>query len=185
MAQTNEEFDQASARCREIFAKKLKDYGASWRLMRPESVTDQLLIKANRIRCLEVKKEAWVNEGIQPEYMAIVNYGAVALIQCERSFADIVDMEAEEALASYDKYIKASTELMHDKNHDYDEAWRLMRTSSYTDVILVKLQRIKEIEDHHGRTSVSEGVESNYMDIINYALFALIKLAEAEEQEEK
>lgn len=174
---TEQEFAAAIKDCREIFEKKLKDYGAAWRILRPSSLTDQILIKASRIRSLETKGEAMVNEGIQPEFVGIVNYGVVGLIQLELGAADQVDISAEEALSLYDKWIGETTRLMFAKNHDYDEAWRLMRVSSYTDIILSKLQRTKQIEDHNGKTIISEGIDANYMDMINYALFALIKLS--------
>ena len=174
---TEQEFAAAIKDCREIFKKKLKDYGAAWRILRPSSLTDQILIKASRIRSLETKGEAMVNEGIQPEFVGIVNYGVVGLIQLELGAADQVDISAEEALSLYDKWIGETTRLMPAKNHDYDEAWRLMRVSSYTDIILSKLQRTKQIEDHNGKTIISEGIDANYMDMINYALFALIKLS--------
>ena len=174
---TEQEFATAIKDCREIFEKKLKDYGAAWRILRPSSLTDQILIKASRIRSLETKGEAMVNEGIQPEFVGIVNYGVVGLIQLELGAADQVDISAEEALSLYDKWIGETTRLMLAKNPDYDEAWRLMRVSSYTDIILSKLQRTKQIEDHNGKTIISEGIDANYMDMINYALFALIKLS--------
>ena len=173
---TNKEFEAIMAECRELFAKKLHDYGASWRILRPSSLTDQLFIKAKRIRSLEIKKESLVGEGIRPEFIALINYGIVGLIQTEKGFADTVDVTNEEALSMYDIHAKAALELMKRKNHDYDEAWRSMRVSSYTDFILTKLQRIKEIEDLNGNTLVSEGVDGNYMDIINYAVFGAIKL---------
>lgn len=173
---TNKEFEAIMAECRELFAKKLHDYGASWRILRPSSLTDQLFIKAKRIRSLEIKKESLVGEGIRPEFVALINYGIVGLIQTEKGFADTVDISSEEALELYDRYAHEALELMKRKNHDYDEAWRSMRVSSYTDFILTKLQRIKEIEDLNGETLVSEGVEGNYMDIINYAVFGAIKL---------
>ncbi|MDY4628128.1 MAG: DUF1599 domain-containing protein [Prevotella sp.] len=173
---TNKEFEAIMAECRELFAKKLHDYGASWRILRPSSLTDQLFIKAKRIRSLEIKKESLVGEGIRPEFVALINYGIVGLIQTEKGFADKVDISVEEALELYDRYAHEALELMKRKNHDYDEAWRSMRVSSYTDFILTKLQRIKEIEDLDGKTLVSEGVEGNYMDIINYAVFGAIKL---------
>lgn len=173
---TNKEFEAIMAECRELFAKKLHDYGASWRILRPSSLTDQLFIKAKRIRSLEIKKESLVGEGIRPEFVALINYGIVGLIQTEKGFADTVDISVEEALELYDRYAHEALELMKRKNHDYDEAWRSMRVSSYTDFILTKLQRIKEIEDLDGKTLVSEGVEGNYMDIINYAVFGAIKL---------
>lgn len=173
---TNKEFEAIMAECRDLFAKKLHDYGASWRILRPSSLTDQLFIKAKRIRSLEIKKESLVGEGIRPEFVALINYGIVGLIQTEKGFADTVDISVEEALQLYDRYAHEALELMKRKNHDYDEAWRSMRVSSYTDFILTKLQRIKEIEDLDGKTLVSEGVEGNYMDIINYAVFGAIKL---------
>ena len=173
---TNKEFEAIMAECRDLFAKKLHDYGASWRILRPSSLTDQLFIKAKRIRSLEIKKESLVGEGIRPEFVALINYGIVGLIQTEKGFADTVDITVDEALELYDRYANEALELMKRKNHDYDEAWRAMRVSSYTDFILTKLQRIKEIEDLGGATLVSEGVEGNYMDIINYAVFGAIKL---------
>ena len=154
MPNTKEQFEQVISLCRELFEKKLKDYGPSWRIMRPQSVTDQIFIKANRIRSLEIKGTSMVDEGIRPEFIAIVNYGVIGLIQLA---------------------------LMLAKNHDYDEAWRSMRISSYTDLILMKIYRTKQIESHGGKTLVSEGVDANYMDMINYALFGLIKLEFGEE----
>lgn len=164
------------SQCRELFEKKLKDYGSSWRIMRPESVTDQLFIKASRIRSLEIKGVSMIDEGIRPEFVAIVNYGVIGLIQLAKGFSDTTDMDAEEVLTLYDRYITETKELMYAKNHDYDEAWRSMRISSYTDLILMKIYRTKQIESHGGRTLVSEGVDANYMDMINCALFGLIKL---------
>ena len=177
---TEEQFKNVMKECRELFNKKLPDYGASWRLLRPESLTDQLLIKAKRIRSLEIKKKSLVGEGIRPEFIGLINYGIIGLIQLEHGFVDAVDMTTEEALSLYDKYAKAALELMLKKNHDYDEVWRAMRVSSYTDFILTKLVRIKEIEDINGQTLVSEGIDANYMDIINYAVFGVIKLTEKE-----
>lgn len=173
---TNEEFKQALAQCREIFSKKLYDYKPSWRMLRPSSLTDQLFIKAKRIRTLEMTGETLVGEGILPEFMALINYGIVGLIQLEKGFADKVDMSNADAMALYDHYAEQCVELMIRKNHDYGEAWRDMRVSSYTDMILTKIERIKEIEDKDGITTVSEGIDSNYMDIINYATFGVIKL---------
>ena len=175
--QTNQQFEQAIAECRGLFAKKLHDYRASWRILRPSALTDQLFIKAKRIRSLEIKQESLVGEGIRPEFVALVNYGIVGIIQVNKGFADTVDITNEEALALYDHYATEALELMKRKNHDYDEAWRGMRVSSYTDLILTKIERIKEIENLGGETLVSEGVEGNYMDIVNYAVFGLIKLA--------
>lgn len=180
MSKTEQQFDDAIQRCRTVFAAKLSDYGPSWRLMRPQSITDQIYIKANRVRSLEVKGESWVGEGILPEFIAMVNYGVIGLIQLAKGYADTKDMSADDALALYDEYIGQARQLMLAKNHDYDEAWRLMRVSSYTDLILTKLMRTKEIEDNNGMTQVSEGIDANYMDIINYAIFGIIKLTENE-----
>lgn len=176
--QTNAEFEQAIAECRDLFSSKLHDYRASWRILRPTALTDQLFIKAKRIRSLEVKKESMVGEGIRPEFIALINYGIVGLIQLEQGYADTVDISNERALELYDKHANEALELMKRKNHDYDEAWRSMRVSSYTDFILTKIERIKEIEDLQGNTLVSEGIDANYMDIINYAVFGAIKLKE-------
>ena len=169
---TNQQFDEVAALCREIFSKKLTDYGASWRILRPESVTDQIFIKANRIRSLQVKLISKVQEGIFPEFIGIVNYGIIGLIQTKVGYADEVDMTPEQALKHYDFFLQQTKELMEAKNHDYDEAWRSMRVSSYTDLILMKIYRTKEIESNKGRTLISEGVDANYMDMINYAIFA-------------
>lgn len=176
MNDTKQQFEHVIAVCRDLFAKKLHDYGPAWRILRPVSVTDQLFIKANRIRSIEIKGVALVNEGIRPEFMAIVNYGIIGLIQLELGYAEKADITNDEALALYDKYAKAALELMLVKNHDYDEAWRSMRISSYTDLILMKLYRTKQIELLAGNTLVSEGVDANYMDMINYSVFALIKI---------
>lgn len=175
---TKEQFKEALSRCRDIFSKKLYDYKPSWRMMRPSSLTDQLFIKAKRIRTLEVTGKSLVGEGILPEFMALINYGIVGLIQLERGYADKVDMSNDDAMALYDNYANQCMELMLKKNHDYGEAWRDMRVSSYTDLILTKIERIKEIEDKNGVTTVSEGIGANYMDIINYAIFGVIKLNE-------
>ena len=167
--------------CRTLFEKKLHDYGASWRILRPSSLTDQLFIKAKRIRSLEIKKISLVDEGILPEFIALINYGIVGLIQLEKGFADSVDIDVNEAMALYDRHAKEALELMLRKNHDYDEAWRAMRVSSYTDLILMKVFRTKQIEALDGDTLVSEGVDANYMDMMNYAVFGLIKLTFGEE----
>lgn len=176
MGNTKEQFEHVISLCRDLFAKKLKDYGASWRILRPQSVTDQIFIKAKRIRSIEEKGTTMVDEGIQPEFIAIVNYGIVGLIQLELGYSEGVDLSVDEVLALYDKHMNETKELMFAKNHDYDEAWRLMRISSYTDLILMKLYRTKEIESNDGKTLVSEGIDANYMDMINYSLFGLIKL---------
>ena len=173
------QFDEAIGICRKVYEAKLRDYGAAWRLMRPESVTDQILIKADRIRSLETKGEAQVNdEGILDGFIAIVNYGIIALIQLEKGYSSGKDIGVDEALALYDRLMDDTKALMLRKNHDYDEAWRKMRVSSYTDLILMKLMRTKEIEDHNGEALVSEGVDANYQDMINYAIFGIIKLTE-------
>ena len=177
---TEEQFRGVVAECRSLFEKKLHDYGASWRILRPSSLTDQLYIKAKRIRSLEVKGESLVGEGIRPEFVALINYGIVGLIQLAKGYADRVDITPTEALALYDHYAAEALALMIRKNHDYDEAWRSMRVSSYTDLILTKIERIKEIEDLDGHTLVSEGVDANYMDVINYAVFGVITLSEGE-----
>lgn len=175
---TEQQFKHAMTLCRDIFQKKLYDYKPSWRMLRPSSLTDQLFIKAKRIRSLEIKKESLVGEGIMPEFIALINYGIVGLIQLSKGFVDQIDMTNDEAMALYDSYANECLQLMLKKNHDYDEAWRGMRVSSYTDFILTKIERIKEIENHGGETLVSEGIDSNYMDIINYATFGVIKLSE-------
>jgi uncharacterized protein YbdZ (MbtH family) len=175
-ANTIEQFKAIKELCRGVYEKKMLDYGTSWRIMRPSSLTDQIFIKAKRIRTLEENGEdfAAVNEGIEPEFIGIINYCAMALIQLEMGPGEA--LAPQRALQLYDRQIDAAISLMLDKNHDYDEAWRDMRVSSFTDIILQKLLRTKEIESNHGKTIVSEGIDANYMDMINYAIFALIKL---------
>ena len=173
---TEQQYDHVSEICRDIFTKKLKDYGASWRILRPQSVTDQIFIKANRVRSIETKGVSKVDEGIRPELIAIVNYGIIGLIQLELGFSETDDISPEKALELYNKYITQAKELMLAKNHDYDEAWRTMRTQSYTDLILMKIYRTKQIEDNQGTTLISEGIDANYFDMINYAVFGLIKM---------
>lgn len=175
---TEEQFKDVLAECRTLFENKLHDYSASWRILRPSSLTDQLFIKAKRIRSIEMKKKATIEEGIRPEFMALINYGIIGLIQLEKGFVDEVDINTTEAMTLYDRHIQEVLELMLKKNHDYDEAWRMMRVSSYTDFILTKIQRMKELEDIHGQAIVSEGIDSNLMDIINYAVFGVIRLSE-------
>lgn len=177
---TEEQFKQVMAECRSLFEKKLHDYNASWRMLRPSSLTDQLLIKARRIRSIEVKGKALVEDDTRSEFVALINYGIVGLIQLELGFADSVDINNDEAMKLYDKYAKEALELMMRKNHDYNEAWRMMRVSSYTDFILTKIERVKEIENLNGGTLVSEGIDANYMDIINYSVFGVIKLTYGE-----
>jgi len=176
MVDTKEQFETIIGICRNIFDKKLKDYGPSWRIMRPESITDQIFIKAKRIRNIEINGETKVGEGIMPEFIGIVNYGVIGLIQLELGFSDTEDITVARALELYDKHITETKELMYAKNHDYGEAWRMMRISSYTDLILTKINRVKEIENHSGATVISEGIDANYMDMINYAIFGLIRL---------
>lgn len=175
-SRTAEEFAAVRALCRDVFVKKMKDYGTSWRVMRPMSLTDQIYIKAKRIRTLEMNGTdfAAVDEGIEPEFIGIINYSAMALIQLKLGTGESIAQD--EALKLYNEAVESATKLMENKNHDYDEAWRQMRVSSFTDIILQKLLRTKEIESNNGKTLVSEGVDANYMDIINYAVFALIKL---------
>ena len=187
MMNTAEEFKQEIARCRDIFEKKSKDYGTAWRILRLPSLTDQIYIKANRIRSVQEQGESRVEEGAGDELVAMVNYAVMALIQLELGTGNEndnenesgVNMPMERVMGLYDKHINRATSLMLDKNHDYGEAWRQMRVSSMVDLILMKLLRIKQIEDNEGRTLVSEGVEGGYMDIINYSLFCLIRLGES------
>lgn len=173
---TQRQFVEVKNHCREIFVKKTHDYGTSWRIMRPSSLTDQIFIKANRIRTLEETGENRVGDEIPSEFAAIINYGIMALIQCGEGHGQCEELSPEHALALYDKYFDMTLKLMLDKNHDYGEAWRQMRVSSFTDIILTKIQRTKQIEDNKGNTIISEGVENNYMDMVNYSVFALIKL---------
>lgn len=173
---TQQQFDLALTRCRDLFVKKLKDYGASWRIMRPMSITDQIFIKAKRVRTLETTGCAMVDEGILPEFIGIVNYGIIGLIQLDLGYSDSVDISIDEAISLYDKWVAKTRNLMIAKNHDYGEAWRGMRVNSYTDLILTKIARTKQIESNDGQTIVSEGVDANYMDMVNYSVFAIIKL---------
>ncbi len=176
MKDTKQQFEHVISICRDVFSKKLHDYGAAWRIMRPSSITDQIFIKTNRIRSLEVKGVSMINEGIRPEFIGIVNYGIIGLIQLELGYAEKEDINEQQALELYDKYAKNALELMLAKNHDYDEAWRSMRITSYTDLILMKIYRTKQIEELNGKTLISEGIDANYMDMINYSVFGLIKL---------
>ena len=176
MEKTNRQFEAAITECRDLFEKKMKDYGSAWRILRTSSLTDQIYIKANRIRSIEQKGEQKIDEGIKAEFIGIVNYSVMALIQLELGIAEGLDLKPEEAIALYNRHIYASKSLMQNKNHDYDEAWRNMRMSSFTDLILMKLKRTKQIEDNLGKTLISEGIEANYLDMINYAVFALIKI---------
>lgn len=175
---TSEQYDNVISICHNIFEKKMKDYGAAWRILRPESLTDQIFIKANRIRSIEIIGESKIDEGIRSEFIGIVNYAIIALIQLELGFADTADMTNDKALELYNKFFLQAKELMLKKNHDYGEAWRLMRVSSYTDLILMKIFRTKQIEDNKGKTLISEGIDANYFDMINYSVFGLIKIEE-------
>lgn len=178
MEKTISQFKEALEACKVIYNKKSGDYGPSWRVLRPETITDQLLIKAFRIRQIETSGHTAVGEGVLPEFKALVNYGIMALIQLKLGFASNKDLTSKQALEQYDEFAEQALALMITKNTDYGEAWRKMRISSYTDLILAKLERIKEIEDNEGRTEVSEGIDSNYFDIINYAVFGIIRLME-------
>ena len=183
---TQQQFELAIALCRDIFVKKMYDYGTAWRVLRIPSLTDQIYIKANRIRSLQTKGVSKVGEGIVPEFIAIVNYAIMGLIQLELGVADGTnkdDLHDERMAEAYDKQVEAALQLMLRKNHDYDEAWRLMRVSSYVDFILTKVFRTKQIEEHEGNTLVSEGIDANYLDMLNYAIFAIIKL-EVEKSEQ-
>ena len=180
MQNTLKQYDEVIAQCREMFIFKMGDYGPNWRILRPETLTDQILIKAKRIRTLEINGESKVGEDIWPEFIGIINYSVMAIIQLEMGYADDVDITSEKALELYDKHINSTKTLMIAKNTDYGEAWRLMRVQSYTDLILSKLQRIKAIENNGGKTLVSEGIDANLQDMINYSVFALIKHNEGE-----
>ncbi len=173
---TEKQFDAVTAACRDIFQSKLKDYGTAWRVLRAPSITDQIYIKAQRIRSIDSIGNSKVGEGIRPEFIGIVNYSVIALIQLKLGVSNDITLPADQALSHYDHYILRAKQLMLDKNHDYGEAWRNMRLSSLTDIILMKLMRIKQIEDNQGQTFISEGIDAGYYDIINYAAFALIKL---------
>lgn len=174
MNKTEKQFDDSIKECREIFNKKLKDYGAAWRIMRPTSLTDQIYIKANRIRTLETK-ENLVGEGIRSELIGIINYCIIALIQLELGYSETDDIDTEKAQTLYDKYVENTKKLLAKKNHDYDEAWRQMRNESYTDLILMKIHRTKQIENNGGKTLISEGIDANYYDMLNYAVFYMIQ----------
>ncbi len=172
---TEQQFDKAISICRNIFVKKLSDYGAAWRIMRQESVTDQIFIKASRIRNIEQGKIAKIDEDITTELVGIVNYSVIGLIQLRLGYTDIINTTEQEAIDWYDHFIKEAKALMVAKNHDYNEVWRLMRVQSYTDLILQKINRTKTIEDNNGHTLVSEGIDANYYDMLNYAVFYIIK----------
>jgi len=176
MEKTLSQYNQIVTLCRDLFEKKLKDYGTSWRILRPESVTDQIYIKAQRIQSIEQKKTQLIGDDIRSEFIGIVNYGIIGLIQLEATSDLPVNLEPDQAMTLYNSHIDHVRSLMMAKNHDYGEAWRSMRVSSMTDLILMKICRTKQIEDHLGKTVISEGIDANYMDMINYAVFALIKI---------
>ncbi|MEN6453751.1 MAG: DUF1599 domain-containing protein [Prolixibacteraceae bacterium] len=176
MEKTLQQYEHIISICQDIFTKKMEDYGISWRILRPTSITDQIFIKAQRIRSIELKGMMKVNEGSRSEYIGIINYCIMALIQLEKGISEEDDLTPEETLQLYLVGFKRARDLMINKNHDYDEAWRKMRISSITDLILMKIRRIKQIEDHAGKTIISEGIEANYLDMINYAVFVLIKM---------
>jgi hypothetical protein len=177
MTQTSQQYTKEVSLCREIFLKKTKDYGTAWRILRPSSLTDQIFIKAQRIRTLQETGVSKVGEGIEDEFRAIVNYCIMAIIQLEQNNSLALELPLDETLSLYDSYSKQAFDLMERKNHDYGEAWRDMRVSSLTDLILMKLLRVKQIEDNQGKTLISEGIDANYYDMYNYAIFALIHLS--------
>ncbi len=178
MSKTTEQYTKVISSCREIFSKKTKDYGTAWRILRASSLTDQLFIKAQRIRTLQETGESLVGEGVYEEFQAIVNYCIMALIQLEQKELSELELGEQRALTFYDHYAHEAFELMQRKNHDYGEAWRDMRVSSLTDLILMKILRVKQIEDNQGKTIMSEGIDANYFDMLNYAVFSLIHLSE-------
>ncbi len=178
MQKTSKQFDEVIRKAREIFIKKMKDYGSAWRVLRMPSFTDQMYIKASRIRQLQEAKEQKVDEGQASEFLGLINYAAMALIQLDKGIAEQPDMDLDTAVKLYDEKIAQAKSLMEAKNHDYGEAWRDMRISSITDLIIQKLYRVKQIEENQGKTHISEGVDANYLDIINYAVFALILMEE-------
>ena len=176
MQDTSKEYDAVIEGCRSLFIKKMSDYGSAWRILRLPSLTDQIFIKAQRIRQLQENEVRMVDEGEKSEFIGIINYSIMALIQLENGVAETPDLSTDEAIILYDKHRKIAKELMMNKNHDYGEVWREMRVSSLTDLILQKLLRVKQIEDNKGKTLVSEGIDANYQDMINYAVFAMIHL---------
>ncbi len=181
---TIEQFDHVFSACIDIFTKKMTDYGTAWRILRPSSMTDQIFIKAQRIRSIETKGVSKVDDDIRSEFIGIINYAAMGIIQLKLGVADNPEMNKKEALALFTQMLHDAKSLMADKNHDYDEAWRKMRISSFTDLILMKLHRIKQIENNSGKTIISEGIDANYQDIINYATFAMIKIEWPEDENE-
>jgi len=182
MSHTSQQYDEVAAHCRELFVNKTHDYGTAWRILRLPSLTDQIFIKAQRIRSIQQKGQQRVADDISGEFVGILNYSLMALIQLKLGVADQPDLQAEKAIDLYNEMLQSSKELMEAKNHDYGEAWRDMRISSLTDLILQKLLRVKQIEDNQGNTRVSEGLEANYHDMVNYAAFALIKMNENQKE---
>lgn len=182
MLKTSVQFEKVINQCRDLFSKKLQDYGAAWRVLRPSSITDQIYIKVNRIRTLQMTDKKMVDESEEDEFIAIVNYSIIGLIQLEKGFSNDFNENKEEILVLYDQYANEAKALMERKNHDYGEAWRDMRISSITDLIYQKVLRTKQIEDNQGKTIVSEGLDANYFDMLNYAVFCLIKFSEKENQ---
>ena len=180
MQQTSKQYNDVIDKCRSLYINKLKDYGCAWRILRLPSLTDQIFIKAQRIRQLQQNSTRKVDEGEVSEFIGIINYSVMALIQLEKGIAEQPDLSTDEAVKLYDTHVAVTKQLMEDKNHDYGEAWRDMRVSSLTDLILQKLLRVKQIEDNMGKTIVSEGIDANYQDMINYAIFALIHINETE-----
>tara|TARA_R110000787_G_scaffold81036_2_gene175849 strand:+ start:4993 stop:5532 length:540 start_codon:yes stop_codon:yes gene_type:complete len=178
MADTSKQYDKIIETCRSLFINKMRDYGSAWRILRLPSLTDQIFIKTQRIRGLQQNKVQKVAEGQVSEFIGIINYSIMALVQLELGVVEQPDLNMEDSVSEYDKNVKITKQLMMDKNHDYGEAWRDMRVSSLTDLILQKLLRVKQIEDNKGKTLVSEGIDANYQDMINYAIFALILLEE-------
>lgn len=176
MQTTSVQYDKAIKLCKDIFLKKMKDYGTAWRNLRPTSLTDQIFIKAQRIKSIESKGTQKVGDDIKGEYIGIINYCVIAMIQLELADDTRVELPPDEVERLFDKHVAATKKLMEDKNHDYGEAWRDMRISSLTDLILMKIFRVKQIEDNMGKTIISEGVDANYMDMMNYSVFALIRL---------
>lgn len=176
MTNTNQQYDEVVDKCRQLFLNKAKDYGTAWRILRLTSLTDQIYIKAQRIRSLQENKTQKIQENQDSEFIGIINYSVMALIQIKLGVSNQPDLNADEAIKHYDDLIAKTKQLMMDKNHDYGEAWRDMRVSSLTDLILQKILRIKQIENNQGKTLVSEGIDANYQDMINYSVFALIHL---------
>lgn len=173
---TNDEYKEVIKGCKEVFVKKTKDYGTAWRILRLPSITDQIFIKAQRIRSVQEKGQQKVDDDIRSEFIGIINYCIIGLIQIELSDNQEENIPVDQLVSLYDEAVDDTIRLLEDKNHDYDEAWREMRISSITDIILMKIRRVKQIEDNEGKTLISEGIKANYQDMMNYAVFCLIKL---------